>query len=80
MLLTREEYYQDVSRHRHDMAMLSSELNVRNEREPVHAGPQYVACDGILGTHLLISTDLEEQAPVHIKPRPSKAFGYVDVY
>ncbi len=80
MLLTREEYYQDVSRHRRDMAMLSSELNAGNEREPVHAGPQYVACDGIFGTHLLISTGLEGQAPVRIKPIPSKAFGYVDVY
>jgi len=78
MLLTREEYYQDVSRHRRDIAMLFSELNAGNKRE--HAWPQHVACDGILGTHLLISTDLEEQAPVRIKPKPSKVFGYVDVY
>ena len=80
MLLTREEYYQDVSRHRCDMAMPSSELNAGNERDPVHTGPQHVACDGILGTHLLISTGLEGQAPVRIKPKPSKVFGYVDVY
>ncbi len=80
MLLTREEYYQDVSRHRRDIAILSSELNAGNKREPVYTGPQHVACDGIFGTHLLISTDLEEQAPVRIKPKPSKVFGYVDVY
>lgn len=67
MLLTREEYYQDVSRHRRDIAILSSELDVRNEREPVHTGPQHVTC-------------LEEQAPVRIKPKPSKVFGYVDIY
>ena len=77
MLLTREEYYQDVSRHRRDMAMLSSELNIR---ELVHTEPQHVACDGIFGTHLLVSTDLEEQSPVHIKAKPSRLFGYVDVY
>ena len=80
MLLTREEYYQDVSRHRCDMAMLSSELNIGNKRELVHTEPQHVACDGIFGTHLLTSTDLEEQSPVHIKAKPSRLFGYVDVY
>ena len=67
MLVMREEYYQDVSGHRRDIAVLSAELNVRNERESVYAGPQYV-------------TRLEEQAPACIKPKPSKLFGYVDIY
>ncbi len=67
MLVTREEYYQDVSRHRRDIAMLSAELNEGNKRESVYAGPQYVTC-------------LEEQAPVCIEPKPSNVFGYVDIY
>ena len=67
MLVTREEYYQDVSRHRHDIAVISAEINARNERGSVYAGPHYGTC-------------LEEQAPVYIKPKPSRVFGYVDVY
>jgi len=67
MLVTREEYYQDVSRHRRDIAVLSAELNARNERGSVYAGAQYVTC-------------LEKQAPVCIEPKPSKVFGYVDIY
>ena len=67
MLVMREEYYQDVSGRRRDIAILSAELNARNERESVYSGSQYVTC-------------LEEQTPVCIKPKPSKAFGYVDIY
>ena len=89
MLLIRPTYYQDVSKHRQDIATLLLGLDAENRRKADLRAIEHVTSDrgerndadtiGVIGVHSSSLVTSEQQIVASAKHKPWSVVGFVDL-